>query len=88
MIGETLQIGDTVKINIEDEARQWGYSPCPNDTLATVIGFSEIAYGRVRNFGQEPGIYLNCSWIKLKMEDGKEHTEWSGRLSLIDSKEQ
>lgn len=87
MLGYLIKLGDKVVINIEKESRDWGYSPCPDGTKAKVIGFSEIHYGRTVNFGKEPGVYPNTSWVKLRMPDGTEHTEWDGRLTLIDNKE-
>lgn len=87
MIDELMGIGDEVVITISRENREWGYNPCPDSTKATVLGFSEIHYGRLGNFGLKPGVYVNRAWVKLLLEDGREHTEWSGRLELTDKAE-
>lgn len=87
MIDECINIGDKVTITIEKENREWGYNPCPDGTIAEVTGFSEINYGRVNDCMPKPGVYVDRSWVKLKLEDGKEHTEWSSRLTLLDQKE-
>ena len=55
MIGELVKVGDEVAITIPEENRKWGYSPCLDGTKATVLGFSEIYYGRLGNFGFRPG---------------------------------
>ena len=66
MLSDILEIGDVVVITIPDENRSWGYNPCPDGTEATVIGFSEISYGRINNFGHKPGVYKNKSWVSVK----------------------
>jgi hypothetical protein len=88
MIGEIISIGDIVAITIPKENREWGYNPCPDGTQAEVVGFGRIAYGRTDNFGHPPGIYENRAWIKLMFKDGRLHTEYAGRLSLLDSEEE
>lgn len=85
MLGEFLQIGDKVSITIEKDSRDWGYNPCPDGTIAEVVGFEEIHYGRTKNFGHEPGVYENRSWIKLVMPNGKTRSEWIGRLTLVNT---
>ena len=87
MIDELLRIGDEVTITIPKENREWGYNPCPDGTKATVLGFSETYYGRIGNFGFKPGVYVNRCWVKLHMEDGREHTEFSSRLEPTDKNE-
>jgi len=87
MIGELVKVGDEVAITIPEENRKWGYSPCLDGTKATVLGFSEIYYGRLGNFGFRPGAYVNRSWIKLRLEDGREHMEFSSRLEFVDKAE-
>ena len=86
MIGEVIQIGDQVIITIEKESREWGYNPCPDGTKATVVGFSDIYWGRINNCCRKPGLYINKAWVKLKLKNGQEITEWSGRLKLVDQK--
>lgn len=87
MIDLIINIGDEVLITIPKENREWGYNPFPDGTKATVIGFSETYYGRINNYGRKPGVHVNRSWVKVRLPDGKEHTENSGRISLADSKE-
>ncbi len=87
MLDEYMKIGDEVTVTIPEENRYWGYNPCPDGTKATILGFSEIAYGRTRSFGLRPGIYVNRSWVKIRLESGQEYTEWSGRLDLVDKAE-
>lgn len=83
MIGEYLEIGDKVSIKIEQDNRDWGYNPFPDGTKAEVLGFTEISYGRISNYGQGPGVFENRCWIKLRLEDGRDHTEWTGRLTPV-----
>lgn len=87
MIEQLINVGDGVKITIPQENRKWGYNPCPDGTNATVQGFSEIHWGRINNCGLKPGVYTNRAWVKLFLEDGRDHTEWAGRLELADSQE-
>jgi hypothetical protein len=86
VLGELLRIGDEVSIKIEEESRYWGYNPCPDGTVATVIGFSEMHYGYVNGCGMPAGVYVNDAWTKLRMSDGTETSEWTGRLTLTDPK--
>lgn len=87
MIDELMRVGDEVVITIDKENREWGYNPCPDGTKATILGFSEIHYGRLGNFGFKPGVYVNRAWVKVRLPDGKEYCEWSGRLELTDKDE-
>jgi hypothetical protein len=66
MRSDILVIGDIVTIEVAKENREWGYNPCPDGTIAEVLGFSEIAYGRLHNFGSKPGVYTNRHWVKLR----------------------
>lgn len=84
MIDDVLQVGDEVVITIPQENRDWGYNPCPDGSKAIVLGFSEIAYGRINNFGYKPGFYVNRAWTRVRLEDGHEYSELSMRLELID----
>ena len=72
MIGETLRVGDTVVVNIPDENWDWGYRPVKKQrgTKIKVVGFGEIAYSRIQNFGRGPGVYTNHSWVQLKGIEG------------------
>jgi hypothetical protein len=71
MIGENIETGDKVIVKVAKENRDWGYNPCPDDTVAEVVGFSEIHYGRVQNFGYPPGVYPNYCWVNIKLPDGE-----------------
>ncbi len=86
MISDLVRVGDVVSIKIPKENREWGYNPCADGTLATVLGFSTISYARVNGCGVPPGVYWNKSWCKVKLHDesGKEYVENSGRFTLVD----
>lgn len=84
MIGMLLQHGDRVAVTIEKSAREHGYNPCPDGTEATVVGPTEITYGRTNNHTHEPGVYENRPWMRLTMSDGSTRVELSFRLSLVD----
>lgn len=71
MVDDLTNVGDKVVIQVDKEARSWGYNPAPDGTVAEVVGFSEIPYGRVGNFGYKPGIYHNRSWPKVKLPTGE-----------------
>lgn len=85
MLDYVVQEGDEVTITIPKESRDCGYNPYPEGTRATVLGFSEIAWGRLGSCGKQPGIYRNRAWCRIQLEDGSEHTEHTGRLDLVDS---
>jgi len=88
MDDELWKVGDEVIITIPEDSRSGGYNPCPDGTKATILGFSEMFIGRIRNYGRKPGVYENRSWINLRMPDGTEHSEFSTRLQLADSEEE
>lgn len=83
MLGEIINIGDIVTITIPKENREHGYDPCPDGTVAEVVGFTEIAWGRLGNYGYRPGVYENRCWVKLALPGGGVHTELAGRLDLL-----
>ncbi|MFA5188892.1 MAG: hypothetical protein WC460_06020 [Patescibacteria group bacterium] len=87
MYDQLMRVGDEVIVTIPKANRQWGYNPFPDGTRATIIGFSEIHYGRLGNFGLKSGVYVNRHWVQLKLKNGTEHTEFSQRLSLVDKAE-
>lgn len=87
MIEKLMRVGDEVVITIPQENREWGYNPCPDGTKAKIFGFSEIYYGRLDNCGLKPGVYVNRMWVKLRLPDGSEYTEFSDRLELTDKSE-
>lgn len=84
MIDELARIGDEVTITIPQESREWGYDPCPDGTKATILGFSEIHHGYLRSFGFKPGVYVNRAWTNVRLENGHEYSEYTGRLELTD----
>jgi hypothetical protein len=87
MRNELWKIGDKAIVNIPKENREWGYDPCPDGTVAEIVRFGEIYHGRVGNFGLKPGLYVNRSWINIRLPDGKKYFEWSGRLEPVDKEE-
>ena len=87
MIDEVLRIGDHVSVKVEQESREWGYDPCPDGTVVEVIGFTEHFVSRVGRLGRTPGVYENRAWCKIRLPDGTERTEWSGRFTLTDPDE-
>jgi len=87
MLTNLLRRGDKVVININKENREWGYDPCPDGTIATMIGFGEIHYGRLHNFGHKPGIYENHSWPQVQLDNGKELSLNGSNVELIDKDE-
>lgn len=89
MIGEVIQIGDMLEVEIGKENREWGYNPCDDGTIVEVVGFGRIASPRKNPIYQcEPGIYENPSWVTVKENNGKEHSINSLFLNLIDKEEQ
>jgi len=84
MEGELIRVGDEVIITIPKENRDWGCNPCPDGSKATVLGFSEIHYGRLTNCDIKPGVYTNYYWVKLRIEDGRELTVPDRFLELSD----
>lgn len=66
-----LEIGDKATVNVPQENREWGYNPAPDGTEVEVVGFNEISYGRIHNFGHKPGIYHNRCWPKVRFPDGR-----------------
>jgi len=87
MISELLKIGDQVTVEIEEESRMWGYNPCPNGTVVTVIGFSEHYWGRYNCYRSPPGVYESKTWVKVQDENGKVWSEYCGRLHTEDEEE-
>lgn len=61
-----ILIGDICTINVDKESRSWGNGLPPNGTEVEVVGYEEIDYGYTDNFGRDPGIYENRSWLKVK----------------------
>jgi hypothetical protein len=71
MLGEVLNIGDKVIIEIPQENREWGYNPAPDGTVVEVVSFGEIEYGYTSNYGHEPGVYTNHSWTDVRLPNGQ-----------------
>jgi hypothetical protein len=90
VLGEILKVGDTVVINIPDENWEWGFRPVSKQsgTEADVVGFGEIPYTRVQNFGHEPGIYVNHSWVDVKVPGKKQFCISSCHIDLKDKAEE
>jgi len=86
MIDDVLKIGDKVVITIPKENREAGYNPYPDSTVAKVVGFNEIYWGRINNCGYKPGVHMNKSWPIIEV-NGKPYTESSCRLELVDKQE-
>jgi hypothetical protein len=86
MIADLFEKGDTVVINIPKENREWGYRPCPDGTVGTVVGFGEIEYGLVDNFGLEPGVYANKCWVDVKLSNEEQIHIGSFCLTLGNAK--
>lgn len=66
--------GEEVIVNISDESRSWGYRPFANGEVLKVIEYSTIHNGRTNNFGNEPGLYYNTSWLTVEDKNGKRET--------------
>jgi hypothetical protein len=86
MLGEILQVGDMVVLNVPQENREWGYNPYPDGTIATFLRFSEIAYGWANFYGVEPGMYENTSWAYFR-KNCEEICEYTGRAEMLDAAE-
>ena len=67
MISEVLRIGDQCVVEIPKENREWGYNPCDDGEIVTVIGFGEIYRGR-NNGRLEPGVYENRSNVHVRLK--------------------
>lgn len=87
MLGDFVEIGDRVIINIEPDARAWGYNPVPDGTKAEIVGFSESYYGWANHSGLEPGVYANTHYVRLRLEDGREIRESTFRLEYATPEE-
>lgn len=62
---------DCVVIDVLKDNRDAGYNPAPDGTIGTIVGFNEICYGYINNFGMKPGTYLNKYWPHVKLETGE-----------------
>ena len=83
----SLRIGDMVTVKVPTENREWGYNPCPDDTVVEIVGFGDICYNLVYNFGLKPGRYINDSWAKIKLPDEKIISISSSMLTMIEKVE-
>lgn len=84
MLGCGLEVGDKVILDVSDDAISWGYKVGVNGEVLDVLGFSEIAYGRINNLGHRPGIYENDCWIKVNPKTGNSFTISSCYLKPFD----
>lgn len=82
-----LEIGEDVIITIPKEHQKSADSPYPSGARATILAFGEIHYGRTGNTGFKPGVYVNHSLAKVRLENGHEYMEFVGRLKLADQAE-
>jgi hypothetical protein len=88
MINELMNIGDIVTITIPAEAREWGHNPCADGTTAKILEFGEIYLGRVNNFGLQPGVHVNRSWVTVQVLRDKTVLKVnSSRLELVATNE-
>ena len=87
MLAQCIKINDKVTITIPKENREWGYNPCPDGTVATITGFSEIHYGRIEGFTRKPGVYTNRSCVEVQLPSGKKYFEYGSRLDIVDKEE-
>lgn len=74
-----VEIDDQLIVNVAQENLDWGYKPCPNGTIVTVVEFGEIKYdGKVaEEFGVKPGIYQNRCWVTVRLPNGhQESISW------------
>lgn len=87
-IADVLQVGDEVIITILQENREAGYNPCADGTKGTIVGFSEIYYPRIQNYGLKPGVYLNKKWVNVKIEGQKKPLNiYHANLTMVDQQE-
>lgn len=83
-----FKIDDQVIVNIPSENREWGYNPCPDGTIATIVmPYTEIYYSRINKCGRKPGVYKNTNWTVIRLPNGKTYAEYTSRLQLVDQKE-
>lgn len=87
MMGDLLEVGDEVTITVDNESREWCNHP-PDGTKARVVGFGEMHWSRICNFGIKPGFYLNRCYVKLILESGQEHTEYYDHLKFVDKQKE
>jgi hypothetical protein len=67
MLGEVLNVGEKVTIQVSKDSQDWGYNPAPNGTVVEIVSFGEIEYGYTNNFGNEPGVYTNHCWANVRL---------------------
>lgn len=51
----------------------------------TVIGFSEMPYGRIHNLGFKPGIYWNKIYSHIRFDNGEVQNVIYNRIELVDA---
>lgn len=70
MLYDVFSVGDRVVIDIPQGHRELGCTPRPNGTLATIVSFGTVYYGRVGNGGHKPGVYVNKEWAIVRDDLG------------------
>jgi hypothetical protein len=79
-------VGDVVSIHIEPESRGYGYAPCPDGTLARVLGYSGIYYGKGGvQIADYEGPDVNQLRVSLLTADGKAFEESANRLRFVEA---
>lgn len=82
-----LDIGDTVVLNVAKDNRDWGYNPGPDGQRGIVIELGTTTYGRIHNYGKEPGVYENRSWGRVKFFDSGEESDLISSCHLTTTEE-
>jgi hypothetical protein len=83
-------VGDVVSIHVEPEVRAWGYNPCPDGTLARVLGYDGAlmeSSGPVVDAKGETwsGPWVIGSAVSLLTAAGVKLIESSTRLRLVEA---
>lgn len=80
MLGEGVEFGDKLIVNVAQENLDWGYNPCPNGSVVSLLAFGEITHdvASARCFGIKPGVYVNRYWFNVRLPNGGEDCIYSG----------
>ncbi len=87
---DLICVGDQVTLDVEREAREWGYNPpYPDGTEAIVVGFTQIVYTeqQAKATGKQPGQHNNTCWPVVQLPNGSVIKENHSRLKLKDQEE-
>lgn len=74
-----VEVDDQLIVEVAKENLDWGYNPCPNGTVVTVVGFGEVKYNAkiAKEFGVQPGVYKNRCWVTVRLPNGhQESISW------------